>query len=46
MWGGVMHFPRIDAQTHRAVPVPLALLEAPDLVHGIRELQSRYGRDG
>lgn len=29
---------------YRAVPVPPALLEALDLVHGIRELQGRRGR--
>ena len=29
---------------YRAVPVPPALLEALDLVHGIRELQSRRGK--
>jgi len=29
---------------YRAVPVPAALLDALDLVHGIRELQGRRGR--
>jgi integrase/recombinase XerD len=29
---------------YRAVPVPPALLEALDLVHGIRELQTRRGQ--
>ena len=29
---------------YRAVPVPPALLEALDLVHGIRELQGRRGK--
>jgi integrase len=29
---------------YRAVPVPQALLEALDLVHGIRELQGRRGK--
>jgi integrase len=29
---------------YRAVPVPPALLEALDLVHGIRELQARRGK--
>jgi integrase len=29
---------------YRAVPVPPALLDALDLVHGIRELQSRRGK--
>jgi integrase/recombinase XerD len=29
---------------YRAVPVPPALLEALDLVHGLRELQARRGR--
>ncbi len=29
---------------YRAVPVPPALLEALDLVHGIRELQTRRGK--
>jgi integrase len=29
---------------YRAVPVPPALLDALDLVHGIRELQSRHGK--
>jgi hypothetical protein len=28
----------------RAVPVPPALLDAPDLVHGIREAQARRGK--
>jgi integrase len=32
------------AGIYRAVPVPPALLDALDLVHGIRELQSRRGR--
>ena len=31
---------------YRAVPVPPALLEALDLVHGIREVQSRRGKGG
>jgi integrase/recombinase XerD len=29
---------------YRAVPVPPALLEALDMVHGIRELQGRRGK--
>ena len=29
---------------YRAVPVPPALLEALDLVHGVRELQGRRGK--
>ncbi len=29
---------------YRAVPVPPALLDALDMVHGVRELQSRRGR--
>jgi integrase/recombinase XerD len=32
------------AGIYRAVPVPPSLLEALDLVHGIRELQSRRGK--
>src|ERR1700741_5008389 len=32
------------AGVYRAVPVPPALLEALDLVHGIRELQARRGK--
>src|SRR4029079_9990923 len=31
----------VRATIYRAVPVPPALLEALDLVHGIRELQAR-----
>jgi integrase len=32
------------AGIYRAVPVPPSLLDALDLVHGIRELQSRRGK--
>ena len=42
--GGVIVFETLKkrrAGIYRAVPVPPALLEALDLVHGIRELQSR-----
>jgi integrase len=34
------------AGIYRAVPVPPALLEALDLVHGIREYQTRRGQGG
>jgi len=45
--GGLLMFESLKKRrsgVYRAVPVPPALLDALDLVHGIRELQSRRGK--
>ena len=45
--GGLLVFESLKKRrsgVYRAVPVPPALLDALDLVHGIRELQSRRGK--
>jgi integrase len=45
--GGLLVFESLKKRrpgVHRAVPAPPALLDALDLVHGIRELQSRRGK--
>ena len=43
-WRFAIHSPGIMPKRYRAVPVPPALLEALDLVHGIRELQGLRGK--
>ena len=45
--GGLLLFESLKKRRrgiHRAVPVPPSLLDALDLVHGIRKLQSRRGK--
>ena len=45
--GGLLLFESLKKRRrsiHRAMPVPPSLLEALDLVHGIRKLQSRRGK--
>ena len=45
--GGLLVFESLKkrrSDVYRAVPVPPALLDALDLVHGIRELQGRRGK--